>query len=214
MCSFASQMSAKNLNGYIVTQGQDTIRGEVRVYLFNRITGHANILGVDLESLHFEVSFKSSATSRFKTYKPDEIKGFYFEYKSREYVFHSRIINRKSMVRRERQEDRFLQLLSNETVSLYSDLRREYIPTARPDWCSVINSYMVREYYLYNSQRGLSQVMKSRDEKQIENLLLSYGIEQAFIDTLEPKMKFKDIRYIFIQYHAWNTDRQLKRAQS
>ncbi|MCU4177147.1 hypothetical protein [Carboxylicivirga sp. N1Y90] len=214
LCSFSPVASAKNLKGYIVTHSEDTIRGEVRVYLFNRMTGHANILGLDFESLHFEVSFKSNVSLRFKTYKPKQLKGFAFEHKSRKYVFHSRIIERKSMVRCEREEARFLQLLSNETVSLYVDLRRQYVNSAVKDWYGMSNSYMYREYYLYNSQLGLSEVMESRDEKQIENLLVIYGIEQAFIDTLEPKITFKDIRYILIQYHAWNVDRQLKSAQS
>lgn len=164
---------AKKIPGFIITNDFDTIVGDVRMYLFNRVSGNINITGIDLETYFYEVSFKELDTKQYKTYKPQDIIGFSFTYNTTKYMFHRFIIERKSIVKKERKTYRFLNLLFKNEISLYSDLNRVYHGNNIKDTHDLSKppSFMYKDYYLYNNTVGLSKINRNT----YKELLKLYG---------------------------------------
>ena len=67
---------AKRVTGYIITENSDTLYGEIKVPDFNRVTGGWIMNGTNLESFHFEVSFKDHKKNKFQTFKPEDDSDF------------------------------------------------------------------------------------------------------------------------------------------
>lgn len=117
--------------GYIITLNSDTIYGSIQLSHFNQVTGAyilvagGNIInGIETESFHSRVVFKEEGMKRFRTYFPEMILGFGFRYNSIGYVYQRIIVHRKSIIKREQQQYRFMRLIcQNEDGDRYKDVR-------------------------------------------------------------------------------------------
>ncbi len=107
-------VQGKKLSGYIVTENNDTIQGEIKVHSFNRRTGDFVFAGIDLESCYRQVAFRSKGELFFKYYLPEQIKEYAFTYKNQPYLFQRFLIRKKSIVPNERNIYQFLQLVKSD----------------------------------------------------------------------------------------------------
>ena len=103
-----NECSAIRVLGYILNENSDTIYGTVKISRFNQVTGGFILNGIDLESYHLRVIFKSNESKRFHIYFPEKILGFGFRYKSTYYVFQRFKIDYNSVLEKESQRYRFL----------------------------------------------------------------------------------------------------------
>ena len=191
---------ARKVPGYILTENLDTIYGEVKVYSFDRITGDLIINGIDLQSYHLEVEFKSHDGKKFITFKPQDIQGFGFFYKSEKYIFRRFLIEQKSIVKSERQFYRFLNLLYNGKISLYKDIIRVNNPSY--DLTKAI-SYVYSDYYLYDTPGGLKKVRVKEDDESLKDILSYYGFEDDYLNSIPKNTNLKDIQTVLEDYDSW-----------
>lgn len=192
---------AENVTGYIVTNNSDTLYGEIKVYNFNRVTGNWIFNGIDLEGLHFEVSFKTYTKKRFQTFRPKDILGFGFTYKSSDYIFQRFIIVSKGIFKQEQRRYRFLSLEYQGRVSLFKDLIRVY----HANVITKSDSYVYDDYYLFNDVIGLNRVEPTNDIKPLVDLLNLYGFKKDYLNTIPTKTNLKDIKMILEDYDTWCT---------
>ena len=197
---------AKRVPGFILTENADTLYGEIIVYKFDRITGGWIFNGINLEYFHFEVSFKAYNNNRFQTFKPEDILGFGFTYKSIDYIFCRFIIESKSIMKNERKRYRFLNLIYNGKVSLYKDLIRVNSPTYDLTKCG---SYLYYDYYLFDNLVGLKKVQIINDNKFLFDILNLYDFEKDYLDRIPVKANFKDIKMILEEYDSWRAKKSL-----
>ncbi len=187
---------AKKVPGYIVLESADTVFGEVKLHVFSRTTGGIILNGVDMEWCHLVVSFRESNSKKFQVYQPKEILAYGFRYKSADFIFHSSILQQKSLFKNEQERQQFLHLIYSSRISLYVDLRYSSMLTKE-------QSYAYYEYYLYSSSVGLIKVEITKDIKTIHDLLLLYNVEIAFLDYIPFTTPLKDIKVVLMQYNEW-----------
>lgn len=201
---------AKKVPGYIVTDNADTLYGEVRINLYNNITQGIIISGIDMEYLHHEVSFKEYEGGKFIVYTPEMISGFGFIFESAEYIFHRYTIETKSILKKNKVECRFLNLIYEHKISLYRDnFHVQY-------WVSISNEhpvYLDYDLYLFNAKLGLKKAEKSRKTPTVQKLLRLYEFEEEFIKELPEKTKFNDIRYVLESYFLWLAKEKSKKTE-
>jgi len=195
---------AASVPGYIVTNSSDTIRGVIKIPRFDWYTGGLTLFGINLEQFHSVLIFRDNGTGRFESFKPNEIAGFGFEYKSIHYKFKAFSIKTKSIIESERIRSRFLVLLFEGEVSVYKDIVRmgNFIADdALTD--RVIDHY---DYYLYDDKQGLKEAIRTAHYKTVSDLLRLYEIDQDFIEQLPSDVRFKDIVEILQGYERWNNE--------
>jgi len=198
---------AKKVTGYIITENSDTLYGEIKVPNFNRITGGWIMSGTNLESFHFEVSFKNRQKNTFQTFKPEDILGFGFNYKSINYTFRRFVIVSKNFFKKERRIVRFLNLEYSGKVALYEDVIRVNNNNMKTNTTDITkgDSYVYYDYYLFNDSIGLKKVELTDDIKSLVDLLKLYGFEKDFLDSIPTKTNLKDIKMILMEYDTWCT---------
>lgn len=204
---------SKNARAFVVTNTNDTILGEVKLSWYNKTTGGIHINGFDIDVLHYEMYFRELGKKGWKLYHPSDIKFFTFVYRHQTYEFRSFVIERKSIYNPEKHKKRFLLLLHNSKVKLYKDVRRNYNPynevrkVYHPEfkYVSSANSYSnYFDYYLYNTEQGLTRAIKSSETFSVLTLLDKYGIEKDFLNTLPKIVNFKDLKRILKDYAEWS----------
>jgi len=134
--SFDTLALAEKTSGYIVTLKSDTIYGSVQLSHFDQVTGGLILNGIEEESFHFRVVFIAKGEKHFKTYFPEMLLGFGFNYRSINYVYQRFLEKRKSIFKCDQQQYRFMRLI-NETETRYKDLRMMQNPglqSNRDNW--------------------------------------------------------------------------------
>ena len=110
--AIAFNCQAFNSPGYIITTKSDTIYGWIQLSRFDQITGRLILNGIEEESFHSRVVFIANEGTKFKTYFPEMLFGFGFTYKSTDYVYRRISVQRKSIVRSEQEQYRFMRLVN------------------------------------------------------------------------------------------------------
>ena len=106
LCGFAIKV-----NGYIINLNSDTIYGKIQLSRFDQVTGWLIMDGIEEESLHSRVVFVANSEKRFVAYFPEMLLGFGFMYNSTDYVFQRILVQRKSIIKSEKQQYRFARLM-------------------------------------------------------------------------------------------------------
>lgn len=141
--------------GYIVTNNSDTIAGEVKVSRYDIYTGGILCSGINLEPFHSVLYFRQSNQSSFKSFRPKDISGFVFTYKSVDYIFKTFTIESKSIVKSERRRLRFLNLIHQSENIIYRDIVRRG-DVVMPGTQSKVTDYY--DYYSYDITHGLKKL--------------------------------------------------------
>jgi hypothetical protein len=196
----AEYCAAKRVPGFIVTNNADTLFGDIKVYSFDRVTGVWIINGIDLQCYHFEVTFRNSIEKKYLTYKPEDIKGFGFVYKSKKYIFHRFILEPKNMFKPGTKVYRFLSLEHKGKISLYKDVIRMTNPSA--DFISNISNLFF-DYYLYDANHDLQKFQVKDEEKSMAEILRNYGFADEYLKELPTKTNLRDIKMILEDYDLW-----------
>lgn len=199
-------VDARKVSGYIITENKDAIYGDVKVSFFNLLTAGVILDGANLEPLHYEVWFREYEKRRFHKFQANNISGFGFNFRYRNYLFHSFILESNSIIKNESKRERFLQLCYLGKVSLYKDLTRinnHNINLNTTISANYDQSTLYYDYFLFNDIEGLTKVEFTDGIKTIENLLNLYDFEKEFIEILPKESKLKDIKGILKLYEFW-----------
>jgi len=202
--SISSVSRAGNVPGYIITNTNDTVYGEVDAFRHNLYPGALVIAGIDLESYYHSVSFKSETDKRAKTYTSEDILGFAFTVKSIEYQFRRFKIESNSIAHNERERYCFLNLLLSSELKLYRFAERKQNDTSHDFYKDQTSVYY--DLYLYSDKKGLRRVLKSKEMKTLIELLRFYEVDEAFLETLPRRTKFKYVKDVLIDYEKWKRD--------
>lgn len=195
-----SSVQANKAPAYIIKNSTDTIFGEIKVSNFDIYTRGIVLCGINLEPFHSILYFREINTNHFKAFTPNDISGFGFIYKSINYRFKTFVIESKSLIRSERKRQRFLNLIFQGEIALYTDIVRNdrYSMAGFP--YKVIDYY---DYYLFDDKHGLKKAIRTKEYKTLIDLFSHYGIDQKFIEQLPADTRFKDVKYILKEYERW-----------
>ncbi len=196
---------AKKVPGYLITNEDDTLYGEIKISHFNILTGDFLFRSIYMDQLHFEVVFRENDTGKFSAFKAGEILGFGFDHRKQSYIFQSFILTSNTPLKREKYTSRFLQLCYLGEVALYRDVNRiaNYDNTTETVPILTDETFVYYEYYLYNLKEGLNKVEPKEGISTITDLLYLYKLEKEFIEQLPGSYKFKDVKQILISYDIW-----------
>lgn len=78
---------AKKVPGYLITNENDTLYGEIKISHFNILTGDFLFRSVYMDQFHFEIVFRENDTGKFSAFKAGEIVGFRFDHGKQSYIF-------------------------------------------------------------------------------------------------------------------------------
>jgi len=190
-----------NAKGFIVNNEQDTIMGEIRINLFNQASGAVYFNAFDNEILHSEVWFRPAGVKKWKYYTPEDIQLFSFLYHYCTYEYRSFSLQRKSLLKSERNKVRFLMLVHSSRVRLYKDIRRIF--PSNPEYELTASYYTYADYYLYSNEEGLIKAQKSKELRRVSDLLLLYGLEYSFVKKISDGTTFKALPEILADYVEW-----------
>lgn len=191
-----SNCSAKKTLGYIITKDLEIIYGEIKIYIYNPYSGGYTINGIQLDTYHSNVVFKSEKEKHFKNYEPKDIHGFGFTFKTVGYSFRSFDIASKSIFKKGRSQHRFLLLIYEGELYLYRDI--EKVITSDNYSC-----YNTSVYYLYNNAVGINKVVLTKEIRTINDLLTLYSVDTDFLNDILPKSKLKGIQNVLAKYDSW-----------
>jgi len=179
----------------------DTVWGTIKISSFGKISGAYNLSGIETETYYFGVSFKADDETKFTIYYPESLQGFAFQYKSTQYIFNRFTLNLKSIVTSEKQRNRFLCLMYRDNnYQLY----RNVLIDPNNGLISVPDKWLrFTVYYLYSESKGIVKVEKSKKYKNLQSLLADYDFDSRFIEQLDKKIDFIDIKDVLKQYNNW-----------
>lgn len=195
---------AIHVPGYIITEKSDTVFGTIQLQKFDQVSGGLIINGFDRGILYKQLFFKSLTDKRYKTYLPETISGFGFNYDKEKYVFQSFTLDRKSMVKREHYQSRFLCLVYKGSLSLFKDIKHYNFDPSNT--LGNQNSYTYAEYFLYQPSVGLKKVEITDKIPSIKVLLRLYNCKEEFVQELKDNLLIRDMMDVLEAYDQWLSD--------
>ncbi|MCU4154768.1 hypothetical protein J1N10_02200 [Carboxylicivirga sp. A043] len=197
---------AKWVDGYITLTDGTNVNGRINVPYVNMESRAILLLGTDLSHFYYSVRFANKELGK-KCYYPGDIKGFGFTIKAADFHFVSLDVQYRSIVKNEREREQFLHVLySNEVVLMTRLVPFYYEIPGMEGWGGVnhVNSY---DYYLYNSEMGLTRLQVNKEFKSLKNILQLYGVSEVFLEQLPENIKRFDVYNILLEYDMWKTSR-------
>jgi hypothetical protein len=194
---------ARKVPGYIVDSNSDTIIGQVKINTYNQCANGFMVFGLNLESFFSSVKFKSDGEKGFHIYYPKDIQKYGFFYDSTEYIFEKFKLESKSIIKSERINYRFLNLVYKGNLLLYRNITRTINPLY--DDRLEDNNVSYYDYYLYSAEKGLSKVEVSDEYPTLVDLLLHYGMDQEFLGAISSDLRIGDIKKVLIAYDYWES---------
>ena len=190
--------AAISLNGYIVTNQNDTIQGFFNVSKLAKLAAYNQTQAANTELYNVQVAFRVNENDPYKFYTADSIKAFRFTYNSTNYMFRRFTLRYKRVMAGELSQNQFLCLL-------YSDKYHQLYRNAQIDFNNGLlsipdNSLKYMVYYLYNPQKGIVKVEQNKQQKTISEFLLDQDFDPEFVSQLNPRWDFVDILNILKQY--------------
>lgn len=204
----AQYCSAKKVPGYVVSHSSDTINGEIEIPRYDILTRGYSINGINLESLYISVRFKNPNKKKRKriTYSPTDIKAFGFKYKESRYLFKSFTIENKSIIKSEREQQRFLSLIlyaELSKIAIYKDVIRQAQYENSTNSTLRYQTTVKHDYYLFNEKIGLKRVEKNKAYRTLTEMLRYFEIEDEFLQQLSPTITFKQVKEVLVEYEKW-----------
>lgn len=197
--AFISTINATKSLGYIITNDGDTLYGYVKIPKVDMLSSSFIAKGFYIESFHEYVQFKELNSKRFKTYYPIDLISFNFRFRNIEYNFKRFDLEMKSIVNAQEVKPRFLQLIHQSKILLYRDIVKIY-PYQVAD---KISQYSFVDYYLFSESVGLIKSVASKEYKTLQDLLITYDCEKAFLKKLPSKIQFNEVHSILNAYEKW-----------
>ncbi|MCW3807786.1 hypothetical protein [Plebeiibacterium marinum] len=143
---------AKKVSGYIITNQNDTIKGEVKLYTFARRNGQVTLNSFDYEMTFVEVPFCKSGEKKITVYKPTDIKEYGFTFKKILYKYKSFLVKTNNISLNHREKQHFLQLARKEgRTEIYKHQKYRL----SKDNMENIPYYV---FYTYSEKNGLQSV--------------------------------------------------------
>jgi hypothetical protein len=195
-----NSVCAKKAPGFIIRHNCDTIFGEVNISFFDPYSGGFVFYGINLEPFQTQLYFREKNSTHFTLYRPNDISGFGFTYKSTNYRFKTLLIECRSIIKSERKRLRFLNLIYQGQLALYKEIVRKesYFTTGNPN--KLLDYY---DYYLYDDKHGLKRVIPTKEFRSLKDIFQFYGLHQKFIEILPSDARFKDVKYFLEEYDMW-----------
>jgi hypothetical protein len=146
--------------GYILDINSDTIYGHIQLSRFDQVTGGLILNGIEEESLHSRVVFGAKNEKRFNAYFPEMLLGFGFKYQSKDYVFQRILVQRKSIIKSEKQQYRFMRLIYQENGgSRYKDV----LAIPNPGLVSNKDGFLIYNSHLFRIKKNRTLKNESKD---------------------------------------------------
>ena len=194
----SQQSEAKKVNGFIVTNQNDTIAGMFRLPQMSVTNAGFLIRGFDVEALQYMVTFKGNNEKRFKTYEPGASQSFSFTHDSAVYLYRSLNIERKSIVVNEQSSSRFLTCLYDGRISLYRNMISNHMNVNNG------SGYARFEEYFLNHKAGALVLVKTDvQSSSMKEILRQSGVEDEFLQKLPDTISFKNLLTILASYDEW-----------
>ncbi len=195
MFTFTSVWS-KWVEGYIQTKDSVRIVGEIKLPKTDFYTGGWFIKGFDLSYLYYAVKFRGP-DNKSHIYYPDELKSFSFKFKGEDHFFISETLHYKSIIKIDRQKDRFLNVIYSGALML---CRNELQLDEERIEAKII---VYEDYYLYNSQLGLTKLEVSNNYQSLNEILKQYGMSEVYLETISHKISLRNITEVLFDYDQW-----------
>nr|WP_319401430.1 hypothetical protein [uncultured Carboxylicivirga sp.] len=208
MLAIPGHAFVNNARGFIVNNQSDTIMGEVRINIFNQTSGAVYLNYFDNEILHTEVWFRPAGIRKWKRYTPEDLQFYSFLFKGQTYEYRRFCLNKKSIVKRERIDRRFLMLVHSSSIKLYQDVwcysRPQLTRQCLLNYFKVPSMYYTcYEYYLCTKDNRLIKAEKTTMLETVSDLLRVVGLEGSFVSQIPEKASFKDLPVILAEYLHW-----------
>ncbi len=127
----AIDANAKKVEGYIITNENDTVKGLINLYKFSLSSGSVFLGDFNSEMLFTEVPFKALGKKKFKIYKPEDIKGYGFVSKGLSYEFVTLLVKSNSYKVKDREKLHFLQRIKTDNKVIYKHQKYRLEPGTR-----------------------------------------------------------------------------------
>lgn len=185
-------------HGYVITNCDEKIYGEVYVPPHSQTTGAGVISGIDLEGFYNRVVFKHDGVK--SDYKPEMIREFGFTYMGSEYTFESSCLYYKSIVKSERIKHRFLNVIHRGSISLLRDCRMFQDGVAgRSGYPEYLTYY---DYYLSSPDSELIRLFSSEETEDLKMVLEQIGMDKRFLSSIG-RIKVRTLAGILYEYDLW-----------
>lgn len=189
--------------GYIITQNQDTVYGKIQIPLKSTSIDIFNLIGFDLESFFYHVSFKSDSDKSYKTYYPTTISGFGFKRRSTNYIFKSFYLNYKSIFEDKGQGYKFINLIHRGRLDLYQHMISINYPVTSPSFGDRGQVMKYYEYYIWSDQTKLLWVGPNDQYGTLIELLEKCKIDKDYYREIPKKADFNTIKSVLAEYDKW-----------
>jgi len=190
----SNSITAKEIDGYIITKNGSKLQGEIQVSYFN-YNGSLTIDNINYLRMYTSIYFKESGAKRFTEYFADDIDGFSFVHKEGEIFFFSIELTYKSWGK-PKYRKKFLRLLINGQLILY-------------DFKSLIlfgNNYSEHtNYYISDRSDRILNVSDNNYQSFEEYLFRELKIEKEFLRNQTCKINIKNLREIIYNYNQWKS---------
>jgi len=188
---------AKWVEGYIVTSEDEHVKGSIQISVFDSHSYGYYMIGFDMTYLYNHIKFRHLDKTK-EVLEPCDIRGFSFSFKGVDYHFISQIVDYKSIVRNEREYDRFLNVVYSGTISLCRNRLRLNHPA---DF--IYDETYYYDYYLVSDHHGFTKVERSSELATLKELLLYCKMDNAFLQTIEADLSVRDLQKTLYAYDRW-----------
>ncbi|MBR8534786.1 hypothetical protein KDU71_04380 [Carboxylicivirga sediminis] len=189
--------------GYVITNDDEKIYGEIYVPPHSQTTGALVISGIDLEGFYNRVWFKHDGSE--SDYVPEMIREFGFTYMGSDYKFESTCLHFKSIVKSERTKHRFLNVVHRGNISLLRDCRMFQDGVAgRSGYPEYLTYY---DYYLSSSDGKLIRLFSSNETEDLKMVLEQLGMDKRFLYSIG-RIKVRTLADVLYQYDVWLSEQK------
>jgi hypothetical protein len=188
-----ADLSAKEVDGYIIAKGGEKIYGSIRLTSVHYPTGAVSINNINYTPLYVSVFFKEKNGKRFKEYFADDIDGFSFYYQDQQIFFFSiglpvREWNQVKIYKK------FLRLVVNGHLILFDS----------KNLIRFGNNYTeVTDYYISDAQNKIFNLADNDFSNFDDFLIKQLKIDTEFLRNQPYKINAKNIKSIIINYNQW-----------
>ena len=201
LSGWISEIRAVNVDGYIVTAKSDTVYGVIQLSIFDQAASGIKLRGAfDQVTLSTKVFFKKKTDRSFKSYTPEDIAGFGFNYRTETFTFRQMEVPKYSMFQRDSKKKLFLCLVYEGYIDLYKYSGLYENMTTNADQRK-FKGYT--DFYLYNPKAGLVKVEQTDKVRTVQALLQPFNLDEKFAREIPVDINFRDITKVLSLYDKW-----------
>ena len=184
--SFVSPAHAKKVDGYIITNNNDTIYGAIRLSKFNLLQNTISISSYNMDELYDHLYFRSSTDKKFNELSPMDILEYGFILDRTQYRYISKEVKAKLGTSKRK----FYLQLANGDINLFESRT----PLNNQDQSLNHNRMIITEFYILGEDKNLIRVSQNdKDERVSDFLMKNLKLDKETLDKAAKDKTFKDI---------------------